>query len=122
MSEEQEQEWSEHWLVFGHVSQAAQEVVESVGGRVVRLGGIRASAPSLYGVCLLYDDNDDEQGFNYFTDDGKKARKLFVSNPDEYYHLYICCQDGAIPRFESSVTNLCLLSEAEWYAKDEQQN
>lgn len=119
MSEE-ETGWSEHWLVFGQVSQAAQEIVESVNGRVVRLGGIRASAPCLYGVCLLYHDEDDEQGFNYYTDDGKKARKLFVSNPDEYHHLYICCLDGSVPRFETSVTNLCLISEAEWYAKDEQ--
>jgi hypothetical protein len=119
MSEE-EQEWPEHWLVFGQVSQAAQEVVEAVNGRVVRLGGIRDTAPRLYGVCLLYDERDDEQGFSYFTDDGKKARKLFVSTPDVYHHLYICCSDGSVPRFETSVTDLCLLTEAEWYAKDEQ--
>jgi hypothetical protein len=126
MSEEEQEEqeetgWSEHWLVFGQVSEAAQKVVEAVNGRVIRLAGIRASAPHLYGVCLLYAENDNEQGFNYYTDDGEKTRALFVCSPDHHEHLYICRKDGSVPRFESSVTELCLISEAEWFAKDEQE-
>lgn len=120
MGDEENTEWSEHWLIFRHVSQAATEAIESVGGRVVRMGSIRASAPYLYGVCLLYDDNDDEQGFTYFTDDGEKARKLFISSPDEGHDLYIHCQDDTVPCFESSVTDLCLVTEAEWFARSEE--
>lgn len=121
MSDEGEEinnEWQEYWLMFGGVSEKATEAVESVGGRVVRVvpsQKFASTIPPIYGVCLLYEDNDDDQGFTWHTDDGKKARNLFISSADDMHDLYICCADGSVPCFESDVTELRLITEGEWF-------
>lgn len=120
MSDEEEinNEWKEYWLMFGGVSEKATEAVESVGGRVVRVTPSQKFAPTIppiYGVCLLYEDNDDDQGFVWHTDDGKKARELFVCSADAQHTLYIHCADGSTPQFESDVAELRLITDGEWF-------
>ncbi len=121
LDEEEEKEtdegWLEYWLVVGGVSQKATRAIESVGGRVERLlcrGGLML--PLMYAVCLLYHDDDDDQGFSYHTDDGQKARQLFIASADAHHDLYIYCDDGSTPRFESNTTYLRIVTEAEWFA------
>ena len=117
MSDEEETEgWQEYWLVVGGVSEQAQEAIESVDGKVQRVTATRGfSPPALYAVCLLYEDNDDDQGFCWHTDDGEKARKLFIASTAAHHDLCIYCADGSIPRFESDTTQLRLVTEAEWF-------
>lgn len=115
--DEETEGWQEYWLVVGGVSKAAEEAIESVDGRVQRVTAVRGfSIPALYAVCLLYDDNDDDQGFCWHTDDGEKARKLFIASADAHHDLYIYCADGSVPRFESDTTQLRIATEAEWFA------
>lgn len=104
-------------VLVGGVSEKATQAIESVGGRVVRLwcsGGMML--PLMYAVCLLYHPDDDDQGFSYHTDDGQKARQLFIASADEHHDLYIYCEDGSIPRFESNTSYLRIVTEEEWFA------
>jgi hypothetical protein len=99
LDEEEEEEatggWLEYWFVVGGVSEKATQAIESVDGRVQRVTALRGfSPPALYAVCLLYYPGDDDQGYCYFLDDGKKARKLFIRSADESHDLYIYCEDG----------------------------
>lgn len=117
MDDEETEGWQEYWLVVGGVSKQTQEAIESVDGKVQRVTNVRGfSTPALYAVCLLYDDNDDDQGFCWHTDDGEKARKLFICSADAHHDLYIYCEDGTVPRFESDTTQLRLVTEEEWFA------
>lgn len=114
--DETDEEWREYRFVVGGVSEKATQAIESTGGRVVRLTGASGLIlPLLYCVYLLYHPDDDDQGFNFFTDDGKKARKLFISSADERHDLYIYCADSSTPQFESDTTYLRLATEAEWF-------
>lgn len=116
MAEEETEGWQEYWFVVGGVSEQAQEAIESVDGKVQRVTNVRGfSTPALYAVCLLYDDNDDDQGYSFHTDDGKQARKLFIASTAAYHDLYIYCADDSIPRFESDTTQLRIVTEAEWF-------
>lgn len=116
MDDEETEGWQEYWLVVGGVSEQAQEAIESVDGKVQRVTNVRGfSTPALYAVCLLYDDNDDDQGFCWHTDDGERARKLFICSADAHHDLYIYCADGSIPRFESDTTQLRIVTEEEWF-------
>jgi len=115
--EETTEGWLEYWFVVGGVSEKATQAIESVGGRVERLwcrGGLML--PLMYAVCLLHHPDDDDQGFCWFTDDGEKARKLFIASADTHHDLYIYCADGSAPCFESDTTQLRLVTEAEWFA------
>lgn len=116
-NEEETEGWQEYWLVVGGVSEQAQEAIESVDGKVQRVTNVRGfSTPALYAVQLLYHPDDDDQGFCWHTDDGEKARKLFICSADAHHDLYIYCADGSIPRFESDTTQLRIVTEAEWFA------
>ena len=129
--EEETEGWLEHWFAVGGVSQKAQQAIESVDGKVLRMtastrGYTRQlqetrintyypGVPPLYAVFLLHHPDDDDQGFSYFTDDGEKARKLFIRSADEGHDLYIYCEDGSTPRFESDTTQLRIVTDAEWF-------
>lgn len=116
--DEETEGWQEYWLVCGGVSEQAKQAIESVGGSVVfmttRRGPIRGA---VYGVQLLYHPDDDDQGFCWHTDDGEQARKLFIASADAHHDLYIYCEDGSIPCFESDTTQLRIATEEEWLAK-----
>ncbi len=115
--------WQEYWLVVGGVSHLAEQAIESVGGRVERLmAHHNLSTSLLFAVCLLHDehDEDDDQGFGWFTDDGEKARQLYICSADAHHDLYIYCVDGSIPRFETGTPELRIITEAEWFAMDEE--
>ncbi len=136
LDEEEEEEtdegWQEYWLVVGGVSKKSEQAIESVDGKVLRMtastrGYTRQlqetrintyypGVPPIYAVCLLYLPDDDDQGFSFFTDDGEKARHFFIASADEHHDLYIYCDDGSIPRFESDTTQLRLVTEEEWFA------
>lgn len=117
MDEEETEGWQEYWLVVGGVSEKAQEAIESVDGKVQRVTALRGfSTPALYAVCLLHHPDDDDQGYSFHTDDGEKARKLFICSADAHHDLYIYCADGSVPRFESDTTQLRLVTEEEWFA------
>jgi hypothetical protein len=117
MDEEETEGWQEYWFVCGGVSELAKQAIESVDGRVQRVTHVRGfSVPPLYAVCLLYEDGDDDQGFCWYSDDGEKARKLFIRSADEWHDLYIYCADGSVPRFASDTTQLRIVTEAEWFA------
>lgn len=142
LDEEEEEEtdegWQEYWFLCGGVSEQAQEAIESVDGKVLRMTAHMSysrklqetrintyypGVPPIYAVCLLYEDNDDDQGFSYHTDDGEKARQLFIASADNHHDLYIYCEDGSVPRFESDTTQLRLVTEAEWFKiADERSN
>lgn len=114
--EETEEGWQEYWFVVGGVSEQAQEAIESVDGRVQRVTNARGfSTPALYAVCLLYEDNDNDQGFSWHTDDGKQARDLFIASADAHHDLYIYCADGSVPCFESDTTQLRIVTQEEWF-------
>lgn len=114
-NEEIDDPWQEHWLMLGYVSKAATEAVESVGGRIVRMSTRQNLSLVIYGVCLLHHPDDDEQGFTWFTDDDKRARRLNISSADGHHDLYIHCADGFAPRFETDTTELRLITEEEWF-------
>lgn len=116
MDEEETEGWQEYWLVVGGVSEKAQEAIESVDGKVQRVTALRGfSTPALYAVQLLHHPDDDDQGFCWHTDDGGRARKLFICSADAHHDLYIYCADGSIPRFESDTTQLRIVTEEEWF-------
>lgn len=114
--EETNDEWQEYWLMVGGVSEKATEAIESVGGKVVLMMPQYDHSPKIYGVCLLYEDHDDDYGITWHTDDGQKTREIFVSSPDAHHSLYIHCADDSVPQFESDVTELRIVTEGEWFA------
>lgn len=115
--EETDEGWLEHWFVVGGVSKKAQQAIESVDGKVLRMTTHPhyPGVPPIYAVCLLYYPGDDDQGFTYHTDDGEKARQLFIASADDHHDLYIYCEDGSTPQFESDTTQLRIVTEAEWF-------
>jgi hypothetical protein len=119
--EEQEAEgWKEYWFLVGGVSKKAEEAIASVGGRVERLIVAHGNfSPALYAVVLLYDDQDDDQGFVWHTDDGKKARDLYICSADEHFDLYVYTVDGFPPRFETSADELRITTQGEWFAMED---
>lgn len=114
--EETDEGWLEYWFVVGGVSEQAQQAIESVDGKVIRLyKPFGYSIPGMYAVCLLYHPDDNDQGFCWHTDDEQKARKLFICSADAHHDLYIYCTDGSVPCFESDTAQLHLVTEAEWF-------
>lgn len=109
-------EWQEHWLVVGDVSEKAIQAIESVGGSVLPLSARKFHYVKLYGVCLLHHPKDGDQGFGYHTDDGEQARKLYVCSADAHHDLYVYCEDGSNPQFESNVMQLRIATEEEWFS------
>jgi hypothetical protein len=99
--------------VVGGVSEQAKQAIESVDGVVIPMHNYLHRV--VYGVCLLHHPDDDDQGFCWYSDDGAPARKLFIRSADEWHDLYIYCEDGSIPRFESDITQLRIVTEAEWF-------
>lgn len=120
--DEEDTEWHEYWLVVGGVSKAAQEAIESVGGRVERLVSHPhvPGMPAFYAVCLLWAPDDDDQGYNFFKDAGKPARELFIASPGVDHTLYIHCQDGSIPEFTVDTPELRIVTQAEWFAMNDE--
>lgn len=115
--EETTEGWLEYWFLCGGVSKAAQQAIESVDGKVLRMATHPhyPLVPPVYAVCLLYYPGNDDQGYCYFTDDDKQARKLFIRSANEGHDLYIYCEDGSTPQFESDTTQLRIVTEAEWF-------
>jgi len=52
---------------------------------------------------------------SWHTDDGKKARDLFICSADEHFDLYIITKDGFPPKFETSTDELRIVTEGEWF-------
>lgn len=119
--EKHEFEWQEHWFIVGDVSKAATEAIEAVGGSVVRMKPSEPfiAGPRVYGVRLIWHPEDEEQGFDFYQDEGLKARELLISSPDTNQTLYFCCKDGSVPSLEADVTQLRLISQEEWFAHDD---
>lgn len=115
--EETTEGWLEYWFLCGGVSKAAQQAIESVDGKVLRMTTHPhyPMVPPVYAVCLLYYPGDDDQGYCYHTDDGENARKLFIASADDHHDLYIYCEDGSTPQFESDTTQLRIVTEEEYF-------
>lgn len=111
--EETGSEWLEYWFLVGGVSQAAQQAIEAVDGKVLRMTTHPhyPGVPAVYAVCLLYYPGDDDQGFSWHTDDSKEARDLFIASADAHHDLYIYCEDGSTPQFESDTTQLRIVTQ-----------
>jgi hypothetical protein len=116
MSKEETEGWQEYWLVVGGVSEKAKQAIESVDGKVVTMIARNYLYRVVYGVRLLHHPDDDDQGYEWHTDDGKQARKLFICSADAHHDLYVYCEDGSVPRFESDTTELRIVTDAEWFA------
>lgn len=114
--DEETEGWQEYWLVVGGVSEKAKQAIESVDGAVVPMVAHNYFHRVVYGVRLLHHPDDDDQGYCWHTDDGERARKLFIASTNAHHDLYIHCADGSVPCFESDTTQLRIVTEAEWFA------
>jgi hypothetical protein len=111
--EDMDEEWLEHWIVVGKVSDKAKEAIELVNGKVEPMY-TRFSSCVATAVCFLYaEPEDDDVGFVHGNDG--KALKLDVFSADEHITLVLYSIYPNPDRDVSDVTGLHLVAEEEWF-------
>ena len=115
--------WLEHWMCVGRVSKKAQELVESVGGKVVYMSAFAGHSPSVALVCFLYDDPpDDDQGYSIKNDEENHVLEIEASTADVHScNLVVYSKsDDIAPIVQQSVTDLVMITQGEWFEMDEE--
>jgi hypothetical protein len=107
--------WLEHWMCVGRVSKKAQELVESVSGKVVYTSAFAGYSPSVALVCFLYSDPpDDDQGYS-INDANPNILIIEASTADVHECNLIVYSTSQVPISEESVTRLVMVTLGEWY-------
>ena len=110
-----DENWLEHWMCVGRVSKKAEALIELVGGKVVYTSAFAGHSPSVALVCFLYNEPpDDDQGYS-INDANPNIVIIEASTADVHECNLIVYSTSQVPISEESVTNLVIVTLAEWY-------